>query len=54
MGRAKLNMLLAQFGKCKEDALEALSKISIFALEMERRVKIHELSIGKNAIKLKA
>jgi tetratricopeptide (TPR) repeat protein len=24
MGRAKLNMLLANFGKCKEDALEAL------------------------------
>mmetsp|Transcript_32917 Transcript_32917/g.50329 ORF Transcript_32917/g.50329 Transcript_32917/m.50329 type:complete len:149 (+) Transcript_32917:345-791(+) len=24
MGRAKLNLLIAQFGKCKEDALEAL------------------------------
>jgi hypothetical protein len=24
MGRAKLNLLIAQFGKCKEDCLEAL------------------------------
>jgi tetratricopeptide (TPR) repeat protein len=24
MGRAKLNLLIGQFGKCKEDALEAL------------------------------
>ena len=24
MGRAKLNLLLAQFGRCKEDCLEAL------------------------------
>lgn len=24
MGRAKLNLLIAQFGRCKEDALEAL------------------------------
>jgi hypothetical protein len=24
MGRAKLNILMAQFGRCKEDALEAL------------------------------
>lgn len=24
MGRAKLNLLIAQFGKCKEDCLDAL------------------------------
>ena len=24
MGRAKLNLLIGQFGRCKEDALEAL------------------------------
>ena len=24
MGRSKLNLLIGQFGKCKEDALEAL------------------------------
>jgi len=24
MGRAKLNLLIGQFGKCKEDCLEAL------------------------------
>ena len=24
LGRAKLNLLIAQFGKCKEDSLEAL------------------------------
>jgi len=27
MGRAKLNLLIAQFGKCKEDAIEALKII---------------------------
>jgi hypothetical protein len=24
MGRSKLNLLIGQFGKCKDDALEAL------------------------------